>query len=56
MATIHYHVKSIPFEISSSRENESAKFWLNKLNELKFRGVEGILLTCVDGLTRFSML
>ncbi|MGL5124051.1 MAG: IS256 family transposase [Fusobacteriaceae bacterium] len=35
-------------------ENESAKFWLSKLNELKFRGVEDILIACVDGLTGFS--
>ncbi len=35
-------------------ENESAKFWLSKLNELKSRGVEDILIACVDGLTEFS--
>ena len=35
-------------------ENESAKFWLSKLNELKSRGVEDILIACVDGLTGFS--
>ena len=35
-------------------ENESAKFWLSKLNELKTRGVEDILIACVDGLTGFS--
>ena len=34
-------------------ENESAKFWLSKLNELKSRGVEDILIACVDGLTGF---
>lgn len=32
-------------------EDESAKFWLSKLNELKSRGVEDILIACVDGLT-----
>lgn len=32
-------------------ENESAKFWLSKLNELKSRGIEDILIACVDGLT-----
>lgn len=32
-------------------ENESSKFWLGVLNELKNRGVEDVLLFCVDGLT-----
>lgn len=35
-------------------ENESAKFWLSILNSLKNRGVEDILIACVDGLTGFS--
>ncbi|MGO0059771.1 IS256 family transposase [Brevibacillus fluminis] len=35
-------------------ENESAKFWLTVLNELKNRGVQDILITCVDNLTGFS--
>lgn len=35
-------------------ENESAKYWLSILNGLKNRGVEDILITCVDGLTGFS--
>jgi transposase-like protein len=35
-------------------ENESAKFWLGILNSLKNRGVEDILIACVDGLTGFS--
>lgn len=35
-------------------ENESAKFWLNVLNELKSRGVQDILITSVDNLTGFS--
>lgn len=30
-------------------ENEGAKFWLNVLTELKNRGVEDILIACVDG-------
>ena len=34
-------------------ENESAKFWLSIMNGLKNRGVEDILITCVDGLTGF---
>ena len=35
-------------------ENESAKFWLGILNGLKNRGVEDILIACVDGLTGFT--
>ena len=35
-------------------EHESAKFWLNVLNELKNRGVQDILIICVDNLTGFS--
>lgn len=35
-------------------ENESAKFWLSVMNGLKNRGVEDILIACVDGLTGFS--
>jgi transposase-like protein len=34
-------------------ENESAKFWLSVLNTLKNRGIEDILIACVDGLTGF---
>ena len=34
-------------------ENESAKFWLTVLNNLKNRGVNDILIACVDGLTGF---
>ena len=32
-------------------ENESAKYWLSVLNELKNRGVQDILILCADGLT-----
>jgi len=32
-------------------ESESSKFWLGVLNDLKTRGVEEVLLFCVDGLT-----
>ncbi len=32
-------------------ENESSKYWLSVLNELKNRGVKDILLNCADGLT-----
>lgn len=34
-------------------QNESAKSWLSILNGLKNRGVEDILIACVDGLTGF---
>lgn len=32
-------------------ENESAKYWLSVLNELKNRGVKDILILCADALT-----
>ena len=32
-------------------DNESAKFWLGVLNDLRNRGVEDVLVFCVDGLT-----
>lgn len=32
-------------------ENESSKYWLSVLNNLKNRGVEDILIICADGLT-----
>ena len=34
-------------------QNESAKFWLSILNGLRNRGVQDILIACVDGLTGF---
>jgi transposase-like protein len=34
-------------------ENEGAKFWAGVLNELKNRGVEDILIACMDGLSGF---
>tara|TARA_B100000989_G_scaffold296861_2_gene281057 strand:- start:28718 stop:29956 length:1239 start_codon:yes stop_codon:yes gene_type:complete len=34
-------------------QNEGSKFWMNVLTELKNRGVEDILIACVDGLTGF---
>jgi transposase-like protein len=34
-------------------ENESSKFWLSVLNDLKNRGVRDVYLFCVDGLTGF---
>jgi len=33
--------------------NEGAKFWMQVLTELKQRGVQDILITCVDGLKGF---
>jgi transposase-like protein len=33
--------------------NEGAKFWMQVLTELKQRGVNDILITCVDGLKGF---
>lgn len=35
-------------------ENESAKFWLGVLSDLKSRGVKDILINCVDNLNGFS--
>lgn len=35
-------------------ENESSKFWLGILNDIKNRGVEDILIFSVDGLTGLS--
>lgn len=32
-------------------ENESAKYWMTVLNDLKNRGVQDILILCADGLT-----
>ena len=34
-------------------ENERAKYWLSIINELKSRGVQDILIACVDGLNGF---
>lgn len=35
-------------------ENESSRYWLTVLNELKNRGVDNIGIACVDGLTGFN--
>ena len=32
-------------------DNESSKYWLSVLNELKNRGVKDILILCADGLS-----
>lgn len=34
--------------------NESSKFWLSVLNDLKTRGMENALIFCVDGLNGFK--
>ena len=34
-------------------ENEGAKFWLKVCNELKNRGIQDILIACIDGLNGF---
>jgi len=34
-------------------QNEGAKFWLSVMTELKTRGVQDILIACVDGLKGF---
>ncbi|VHP98722.1 transposase, mutator type; transposase, mutator type [Clostridioides difficile] len=35
-------------------ENESSKYWLKVLTDVKNRGVKDILITSVDGLVGFS--
>ncbi len=35
-------------------ENETSKFWLSVINEIKNRGVDDILIASVDGLSGFS--
>jgi transposase-like protein len=34
-------------------ENESSKFWLSVMNGMRNRGVNDILIACIDGLTGF---
>jgi len=34
-------------------ENEGANYWLSVLTDLQNRGVEDILIVCIDGLTGF---
>jgi transposase-like protein len=34
--------------------NESSKFWLSVINDLRNRGVEKVLIFCVDGLSGFK--
>ena len=35
-------------------ENESAKFWLSVMNDLKNRGIKDVYVFCVDGLAGFK--
>jgi transposase-like protein len=35
-------------------DNEGTKFWLNVLTELQNRGVNNILIACLDALKGFS--
>ena len=35
------------------QESEGGRFWLQVLNELKQRGVQDVLIACVDGLKGF---
>jgi len=35
-------------------ENEGAKYWMGILSEIKNRGVEDILIACIDGLSGFE--
>ena len=35
-------------------ENEGAKFWLSVLSDLQSRGLEDVLIVCIDNLTGFS--
>ena len=34
--------------------SESSKFWLSVLNDLRNRGLQNVLVFCVDGLTGFK--
>ena len=38
-------------EFAKSVDNESSKYWLSVLNELKNRGAKDILIICADGLS-----
>ncbi len=36
------------------KENETSKYWLSILNEIKNRGVEDVLIFLIDGLNGFN--
>ncbi|MEY3107492.1 MAG: hypothetical protein RIT35_1670 [Pseudomonadota bacterium] len=40
----------------SPAESEGAHFWLGVLNDLKARGVEDILIACIDGLIPIAII
>lgn len=44
------HKEILGFYVS---ESEGANFWLGVLNDLKQRGIQDVLIACVDGLTGF---
>lgn len=48
--TMEGHKEALGSYIS---ENEGAKFWMGVLTDLKNRGVQDILIACMDGLTGF---
>ncbi|MET3115350.1 transposase-like protein [Pedobacter sp. CG_S7] len=39
--------------VNGAVESEGAKFWLSALTDLKARGVQDIINTCIDGLKGF---
>ena len=39
--------------LKNCSENESAKFWLSVMNDLKNRGIRDVYVFCVDGLAGF---
>jgi len=47
---LHGHKELLGIWIS---ENEGAKFWLSVLTELKNRGVQDVMVACIDGLKGF---
>ena len=48
--TMEGHKEVLGFYIA---DNEGAKFWMGVLTDLKNRGVQDILIACMDGLTGF---
>lgn len=47
---LHGHKELLGIGIS---ENEGAKFWLSVLTELNNRGVQDVMVACIDGLKGF---
>ena len=48
--TMEGHKEVLGFYLS---DNEGAKFWMSVLTDLRNRGVQDILIACMDGLTGF---